>query len=91
MLAISCHEMKGTQQLRKLFNVQPGNINEALLTSVRRKYYIFLILTLVILAGYQVKSQNNSSYKTNGTDNEFDLVDKNGIIRKPSDYRDRGE
>ena len=50
-----------------------------------------LVLTLVILAGYQVKSQNNSSYKTNGTDNEFDLVDKNGIIRKPSDYRDRGE
>jgi len=84
--------MKGTQHLRNLLeNAQPGNINEALLTSVRRKYYIFLILTLVILAGYQVKSQNNSSYKTKGTDNGFALVDKNGIIRNPSDYRDRGE
>jgi Cytochrome P460 len=38
---------------------------------------------LVILAGYQqVKSQSNSSY------NGFDLVDKTGNIRKPSDYRD---
>jgi len=42
-----------------------------------------LILALVVLAGYQVKSQSNSSY------NGFDLVDKNGIIRKPADYRDR--
>jgi len=47
-----------------------------------------LILTLVILAGYQVKSQNNTNYKNNGGDNGFDLVDKSGIIRKHSDYRD---
>src|SRR5262249_209025 len=43
-----------------------------------------VILTLVILAGYlQVKSQNN------GRHNGFDLVDKNGIISKPADYRDK--
>src|SRR5882672_5175633 len=41
-----------------------------------------VILTLVILAGYQpVQSQGNSSY------NGFDLVDKTGNIRKPADYR----
>jgi hypothetical protein len=42
-----------------------------------------VVLALVILAGcLQVKSQSNSSY------NGFDLVDKTGNIRKPSDYRD---
>jgi Cytochrome P460 len=42
------------------------------------------VITLVILAGYlQVEPQSNSSY------NGFDLVDKTGNIRKPSDYRDR--
>ena len=45
-----------------------------------------VVLTLVILAGYQqVKSQSNGSY------NGFDLVDKVGNIRKPSDYRDQFE
>ena len=48
-----------------------------------QKRYIVLILALVILAGYTVKSQSNNSY------NGLDLVDKNGIIRKPADYRDR--
>jgi hypothetical protein len=43
-----------------------------------------VVLALVILAGYQqVESQRNSNY------NGFDLVDKTGNIRKPSDYRDR--
>jgi hypothetical protein len=42
-----------------------------------------LILTLLILTGYQqVKSQSNSSYSG------WDLVDKVGIIRKPADFRD---
>jgi hypothetical protein len=45
-----------------------------------------VVLTLVILAGYQqIKSQSNGSY------NGFDLVDKTGNIRKPSDYLDRFE
>jgi hypothetical protein len=44
---------------------------------------LMVVLTLVILAGYQqVKSQSNGSY------NGFDLVDKTGNIRKPTDYRD---
>ena len=43
-----------------------------------------VVLTLVILAGYQqIKSQSSSS------NNGFDLVDKSGNIRKPRDYRDR--
>jgi len=43
-----------------------------------------VVIALVILAGYQqVESQSSSSY------NGFDLVDKTGNIRKPSDYRDR--
>jgi hypothetical protein len=43
-----------------------------------------LVLTLVILAGsQQIKSQSNGSY------NGFDLVDKAGNIRKPSNYRDQ--
>src|SRR5882724_1811988 len=54
-----------------------------LLSSGTQKRYIVLILALVILAGYTVKSQSNNSY------NGLDLVDKNGIIRKPADYRDR--
>jgi hypothetical protein len=77
--------MKTTQQLQNLRSRrQPRNITHDLLRRRRvRGYAIVIILTLVGLAGYQVKSQNNSSY------NQFDLVDKNGIIRKPTDYRDR--
>jgi hypothetical protein len=42
-----------------------------------------LVLTFLILVGYQqVKSQSNSSY------NGWDLVDKDGNIRKPADVRD---
>jgi hypothetical protein len=41
-------------------------------------------LALLVLAGYQqVKPQSHSSY------NGFDLVDKAGTIRKPSEYRER--
>ena len=43
-----------------------------------------VVLALVIAVSYEhVMSQSNSSY------NGFDLVDKTGNIRKPSDYRDR--
>jgi hypothetical protein len=42
-----------------------------------------ILLALIILAGYQqVKSQTSSTY------NGFDLVDKTGNIRKPTDFRD---
>jgi hypothetical protein len=78
--------MTATQQLQNLRpRRQARNINRDLLKRGRliRGYTIVIILTLVVLAGYQVKSQNNKSY------NQFDLVDKNGNIRKPADYRDR--
>lgn len=46
----------------------------------------FLVLTLLILAPCKpVKSQ--STHRFNG----YDLVDKEGNIRKPADYRDRYE
>ena len=46
----------------------------------------FLILAFVILAGSRpVRSQRATSF------NGFELVDKNGDIRKPADYRDRYE
>ena len=48
-----------------------------------RSRILKVVLTLVLLAGYQpVNSQSNRSY------NGFDLVDKTGNIRKPGDYRD---
>src|SRR6266481_754190 len=75
--------MKTETHLRKLDQGSWLRHTRDLLSSGTQKRYIVLILALVILAGYQVKSQNNSSY------NGFDLVDKNGIIRKPADYRDR--
>jgi cytochrome P460 len=55
----------------------------------------FVILTLVVLAGYQlVSSQKTSSsqkttrYRTAGF-NGYELVDQTGNIRKPTDFRDR--
>ena len=54
----------------------------------------FVILTVVILAGYQpINSQRAStSQKTSNTQkasfNGLELVDKTGNIRKPADYRD---
>jgi len=74
--------MKTEPHLRKLDQSSWLRKTRDLLSSGTQKRYIVLILALVILAGYQVKSQNNSSY------NGFDLVDKNGIIRKPANYRD---
>jgi Cytochrome P460 len=53
-----------------------------------------VILTLVVLAGYQlVSSQKTSSSKRTvgsrtASFNGYELVDKAGSIRKPADYRD---
>jgi Cytochrome P460 len=53
-----------------------------------------VILTLVVLAGYQsVSSQKTSSSKRavgsrTASFNGYELVDKAGNIRKPADYRD---
>ena len=50
-----------------------------------------VVVTLLILAAYQQsKPQGNTNYKPpQGNTSYNDLVDKNGIIRKPADYRDR--
>src|SRR5262245_50920771 len=77
--------MKATRQLQTFRQTfQWRNINRDLLRSGRLKgYTILVILMLVVLVAYEVKSQNNTS------PNGFELVDKNGNIRKPPDYRDR--
>src|SRR5215831_13641685 len=53
-----------------------------LLSSRTLKRYT-IVLLLATLVGYQVRSQSSGSY------NGLDLVDKSGIISKPTDYRDR--
>src|SRR5258708_6964756 len=75
--------MKPKQYIRKLDQSFWIRNTRRLLSSGNQKRYILLIFALVILAGYQVKSQNKASVSG------FDLVDKNGIISKPSDYRDK--
>ena len=75
--------MKTTRQLDYLDqNLWLGNITRYLLSRGTLKRYVMVVFTLVILAGFQVKSQSGRSY------NGFDLVDKAGNIRKPTDYRD---
>ena len=68
------HNLDQNSRLRK---------TRSLLSVVRQKRYLILILALITLAGYHVQSQSNSG------SNGFDLVDKAGIIHKPADYRDR--
>ena len=75
--------MKATRLIRTLDQSFWLRNTRRLLSSGKQKRYIMLILALVVLAGYTVKSQSNNSY------NGLDLVDKNGIISKPSDYRDK--
>jgi cytochrome P460 len=75
--------MKPQQHIRKLDQRFWIRNTRRLLSSGNQKRYTLLIFALVILAGYQVKSQNKTGVSG------FDLVDKNGIISKPSDYRDK--
>ena len=74
-----------SQSLRQ--RLQPCNITRDLLKCKRLKgYTILVVLTLVMLAAFQ---QSKSQSSSQGNTNYNDLVDKNGIIRKPADYRDR--
>ena len=75
--------MKPKPHIRKLDQSFWIRNTRRLLSSGNQKRYILLIFALVILAGYQVKSQNNTSF------NGFELVEKTGSIRKPTDFRDR--
>jgi len=90
-----------SEQIRKLDQRFWIRNTRSLLRSGNQKRYILLIFALVILAGYQVKSQNNTGRVKSQNNTEqvkspgktgvsgFDLVDKNGIISKPADYRDK--
>jgi Cytochrome P460 len=86
--------MKIPRHIRKLDQYCWIRTTRRLLSSGNRKRYILLIFALVILAAsYQVKSQNKTGdqlkSQNNTSFNGFDLVDKNGIISKPADYRDK--
>jgi hypothetical protein len=85
--------MKITRHIRKLDQSFWIRNTRRLLSSGNQKRYILLIFAFVILAGYQVKSQKNTGYQVKPQKNTsaggFDLVDKNGIISKPADYRDK--
>jgi len=61
--------MKVTQHIYKLDQGFWSNTRR-LLSSGNQKRYVLLIFSLVILAGYQVKSENNTSFSG------FDLVDR---------------
>jgi hypothetical protein len=62
--------MKVTQHIYKLDQGFWIRNTRRLLSSGNQKRYILLIFALVILAGYQVKSQNNTGFSG------FDLVDR---------------
>ena len=81
--------MKATRQPQSpRQRLQPCNITRDLLKSRRLKAYtILFVLALLMVASYQPSQSQGSSQ---GSDTNYnDLVDKNGIIRKPADYRDR--
>jgi cytochrome P460 len=85
--------MKPQQHIRKLDQRFWIRNTRRLLSSGKQKRYILLMFALVILAGYQVKPQNKTSYPVKSQNKTgvsgFDLVDKNGIISKPADYREK--
>lgn len=80
-------ERKSEPQLRNLDQSSWLRKTRRLLSIAIQKRYLILIpiliLPLIILASYQVRSQSK------GGSDGFALVDKSGIIHKPADYRDR--
>jgi Ni/Co efflux regulator RcnB len=57
-----------------------------------KKRYLIVILALIVVASYTVQSQSNSTVQSQSNSkgaNGYDLVDKDGILHKPADYRDR--
>ena len=57
-----------------------------------KKRYLILMLALIVLASYKAQSQTNSTVQSQSNSrnsNGSDLVDKDGILHKPADYRDR--
>jgi len=66
-------EMKPKRHLRPLDQSFWLRNARDLMSSGIRKRYLILILMLIILAGFEVKSQNKSTF------NGFDLVDRRGL------------
>ena len=56
-----------------------------------KKRYLILMLALIVLASYTAQSQSNSTVRpqSNSGPDGYNLVDKDGILHKPADYRDR--
>ena len=93
MEKITCagSEMKSEPQLRNLD--QRSWLRK--ICSVRsmaiKQRYLILILALIVLASFTVQSQSNSMVRpqSNSGPDGYNLVDKDGILHKPADYRDR--
>jgi Cytochrome P460 len=86
MEKITCagSETKLEPQLRNLDQRSGRRKIRSLRSIAIKKRYLILILALIVLASYTVQSQSNNSGP-----NGYDLVDKDGILHKPADYRDR--
>jgi hypothetical protein len=84
-------EMKLEPQLRKLDQRSWLRKIRSVRSMAIKKRYLILILALIVLASYTVQSQSNSMVRpqSNSGPNGYDLVDKDGILHKPADYRDR--
>jgi hypothetical protein len=84
-------EMKLEPQLRNLDQRSWLRKIRSVRSRAIKKRYLILILALIVLASYTVQSQSNSMVRpqSNSGHNGYDLVDKDGILHKPADYRDR--
>jgi hypothetical protein len=84
-------EMKLEPQLRNLDQRSWLRKIRSVRSMAIKKRYLILILALIVLASYTVQSQSNSMVRpqSNSGPNGYDLVDKDGILHKPADYRDR--
>jgi hypothetical protein len=84
-------EMKLVPQLRNLDQRSWLRKIRSVRSMAIKKRYLILILALIVLASYTVQSQSNSMVRpqSNSGPNGYDLVDKDGILHKPADYRDR--
>ena len=88
MEKITCagSEMKSEPQLRNLGQSSwLRRIRSVRSIAIKKRYLILILalITLITLPSHKVQSQSNVG------SNGFDLVDKDGIIHKPADYRDR--
>jgi hypothetical protein len=84
-------EMKLEPQLRNLDQRSWLRKIRSVRSMAIKKRYLILILALIVLASFTVQSQSNSMVRpqSNSGPDGYNLVDKDGILHKPADYRDR--